>query len=75
MFKRSHKFMLRIKTATCSPVGVGEGSATAADRDLDRTQVRYRFGRVGIMLEWQHETLVESCAQGNRFQLQFSVPV
>lgn len=37
-------------------------------------QVRYKFARGGVALKWLHETFAENRPEGNRFQLQFSVP-
>jgi len=37
-------------------------------------QVRYQFAKGGIALKWLHETSAENRPQGERFQVQFSVP-
>jgi hypothetical protein len=37
-------------------------------------QIRYRLARGGIALKWLHETLAENRPEGDRIQLQFSLP-
>jgi len=37
-------------------------------------QARYQFAKGGVALKWLHETCAENRPQGERFQLQFSVP-
>ncbi len=38
-------------------------------------QVRYQFAKGGIALKWLHETSAENRPEGDRFQLQFAVPL
>jgi hypothetical protein len=37
-------------------------------------QARYQFAKGGVAVKWLHETSAENRPQGERFQLQFSVP-